>query len=239
MSVLSEGKRTYMRADDRRAQILDCARSVFATRGYHATNIADICEAAGIGRGTLYQYFENKRQVFFAVVEEIADQVRAVVDARPRLSRLEGAEAAPPRLIVAYCERRLRDLLDAVLADEARLRVVLREARGLDGGIDAVIRRIDGAVLDALVGDLESARALGVIECDDVRLAALFILGGVERMVLAALESEERLDLDAIVRVATRLQLDGLLSEATRRRGAPHNDTVDAGRRHDPEKEPR
>jgi AcrR family transcriptional regulator len=225
MSVLADGKRTYMKADDRRAQILAHARRVFAGRGYHATNVADLCEAAGIGRGTLYQYFDNKRQVFFAVVEEIALRVRSEIEARPRLAQVEGAEAAPPRLITAFCERRLRALLEAVFSDEASLRLVLREARGLDGGIDEVLRRIDGSVLDALVADLETARAIGVIDCDDPRLAALFIMGGVERMVLAAIESDQPLDLDHIVRVATRLQLHGLLSDATRRQAIPHNDS--------------
>jgi TetR/AcrR family transcriptional regulator len=215
MSVLDEAKRTYMRGSDRRAQILACARDVFSRRGFHVTSIADICEAAGIGRGTLYQYFGNKRDVFLAVVEDLAARVRDVLAARTELTAIRGAEQAPPEIVLAFCEKRLRDMLGAVFADEPTLRLLMREARVMDGGIDEVVRRVDEVVLRALEEDLATAHRLGVIDCADPRRTALFVLGGVEKMVLTALESDEPLDLEAIVRVATRIQLFGLLSERT------------------------
>lgn len=210
-----------MRAEDRRAHILSCARQVFARRGFHPTSVADICAAAGIARGTLYQYFDNKREVFVAVVQELLDRVRAVIAQRVPVADVDGADAAPPKLILGYCERRLRRILDAVFADEASLRLLLREARGLDGGIDALIGELDGIVLGALEADLRAAAAIGVIDCPEPRLTALFVLGGIEKMCLSALAADAPVDLDAIVRVATRLELYGLLSEATRRMEGP------------------
>jgi AcrR family transcriptional regulator len=219
MSVLSAGKRSYLPAEERRAQILRCAREVFARRGYHVASIADICEAAGIGRGTLYQYFANKHEVFSAVLDDLAARVRKVLEERTPLDAIAGAEAAPPQLIATFCQHRLRRLLEAVFSDEASLRLVLREARGQDGGIDAIVASIDKVVLGALVADLTAARDLGIIDCADPALTAEFVLGGVEKMVLRALEREQPVDLEAIVRAATHIQLHGLLSERTRRRG--------------------
>src|SRR5262245_61535235 len=77
MSVL--GRRTYLRADARKQQILEIAKDVFAKRGVREANVADICEAARIGRGTLYQYFENKNDVLRAVMESIGDRVLAAI----------------------------------------------------------------------------------------------------------------------------------------------------------------
>ncbi len=225
MSVLEAQKRTYMKFDARRGQILACARDVFAERGFHATSIADICDRAGIGRGTLYQHFGNKRDVFFAVVDEIGDRVAAVIATRPGVAPIDGVEAAPPKLISAYCARRLRELLDAVFADEASVRLVLREARSLDGGVDRVIERVDRAVLAAFVSDLEAAREMGIVHCENPLMTATFVMGGVEKMVLAALESEHTIDLDRIVRVAIHIQLFGLLADRTRNLGHPSNDT--------------
>lgn len=212
MSVLVESKRTYMRAGDRRAQILQCARGVFAERGFHLTSVANLCEAAGIGRGTLYQYFDNKRDVFFAVLKELAERVKDVIDTRPAIAEMEGVGHAPPQLILAFCAKRLRRMLDVVFTDEDNLRLILREARGLDGGIDQMVRRIDEVVLSAFVRDLHTARELGVLDCPEPELTALFVLGGVEKMCLTALERDERVDLDRIVRVATHIQLFGLLN---------------------------
>ncbi|NUO53388.1 MAG: TetR/AcrR family transcriptional regulator, partial [Polyangiaceae bacterium] len=59
----------YFPAPERRQQILDSAKQVFAKRGYHDTNISHICEDLGIARGTLYQYFKSKHEVFAAIVE--------------------------------------------------------------------------------------------------------------------------------------------------------------------------
>lgn len=209
-----------MAASERRAQILSCARSLFGRRGVHLTSIADICREAGIGRGTLYQYFEGKDAVFLAVMEDLAARVAAVIEARQGVAAVPGAAHAPPELITAFCASRLRDLLDAVFVDEAGLRLLLRDARGLDGAVDALIRRVDAVVLGALVEDLRAAERLGVIACPDVERTALFVLGGVEKMVLGALERDEPVDLEGVVATAVRLQLFGLLTDTARARGA-------------------
>src|SRR5580765_7848162 len=151
-------RRTYLPADARRAQILDVAKGVFAENGYHRANIADICKAARIGRGTLYQYFDNKRELMIALMEEIEDRVTKVLAHRPRVATMEGVDRVPRRVIAAFCKKRLRELLDAVFVDEDTLRLVLREARNLDGYVDAVIKDIDERVLAALEDDLVAAQ---------------------------------------------------------------------------------
>src|SRR5688500_11420639 len=73
---------SYMRSPERRGQILACAKRVFAQRGFHAANVSHICEAAGIGRGTLYLYFANKRSVLAAILRETLDRVRALMESQ-------------------------------------------------------------------------------------------------------------------------------------------------------------
>ena len=51
----------------RRAQISGAARKVFAEKGYHSAQIADIARELEIGHGTVYRYFKDKRAVFIAV----------------------------------------------------------------------------------------------------------------------------------------------------------------------------
>ena len=47
-----------------RADILQAAFIEFSDRGYHQTAIADIAQRLGIGHGTFYRYFDNKRDIF-------------------------------------------------------------------------------------------------------------------------------------------------------------------------------
>jgi TetR/AcrR family fatty acid metabolism transcriptional regulator len=46
------------------ARIGSAAIGVFRKLGYHGARMVDIAEAAGIGKGTLYEYFRNKQEIF-------------------------------------------------------------------------------------------------------------------------------------------------------------------------------
>ncbi|MBW2129318.1 MAG: TetR/AcrR family transcriptional regulator [Deltaproteobacteria bacterium] len=52
---------------DKKNRILEAAARVFARRGYSGAVMADIAEEAGIGKGTLYEYFDSKEELFFGV----------------------------------------------------------------------------------------------------------------------------------------------------------------------------
>jgi len=50
--------------------ILRAAAQAFAEQGYQAATMDAIAERAGIGKGTVYEYFRNKRELFFAVFDD-------------------------------------------------------------------------------------------------------------------------------------------------------------------------
>jgi AcrR family transcriptional regulator len=57
--------------DERRAQILACARRLFSERNYDAVSTTDIARAAGVARGLLHHYFGTKRDLYLEVVREL------------------------------------------------------------------------------------------------------------------------------------------------------------------------
>ncbi len=54
---------------EKKQRIIDAAASVFAEKGYSGTVMADIAKQAGIGKGTIYEYFPGKEELFFSVFE--------------------------------------------------------------------------------------------------------------------------------------------------------------------------
>src|SRR5436189_430134 len=56
-----------------RARILAAAEERFAACGYRRTAIAEIAREAGVAAGTLYRYFENKEEIFRAVMRDLLD----------------------------------------------------------------------------------------------------------------------------------------------------------------------
>ena len=54
---------------NKKDQIVEAAALVFARRGYSGAVIAEIATQANIGKGTVYEYFKSKEDLFFAVFE--------------------------------------------------------------------------------------------------------------------------------------------------------------------------
>ena len=49
---------------DKRERIIDAAIEVFCVSGYEAASMADVAAKAGVGKGTLYLYFDSKQSLF-------------------------------------------------------------------------------------------------------------------------------------------------------------------------------
>ncbi len=85
---------------ERKQQLIDCAATLFAERGYSETRIKDIVEAAGVAKGLFYWYFENKEALFSEVATDIRLRLRkhqgAAIDATaaPLRQIRQGAEAS-------------------------------------------------------------------------------------------------------------------------------------------------
>ena len=63
----------------KREQILEGARRVFMKMGYDAASMNDITREAGVSKGTIYVYFQNKEDLFSALVEEERSRMLATM----------------------------------------------------------------------------------------------------------------------------------------------------------------
>jgi TetR/AcrR family transcriptional regulator, cholesterol catabolism regulator len=92
---------------NRRAEILDVARDLFARHGYAATSMRDIAEADGIKASSLYSHFRSKAEILRLVVSPVTDEVARVQDAALATSgsgqqRLRAMVAGVLRVCVAH-----------------------------------------------------------------------------------------------------------------------------------------
>ncbi len=60
---------------EKRPLILQAATEVFAEQGFAAVTVAEIAEHAGIGKGTVYEYFSSKDELLFAVFEWMNERI--------------------------------------------------------------------------------------------------------------------------------------------------------------------
>lgn len=80
----SPGRRVAGEDPAKREQILDGAKRVFMEQGFEAASMNDITRAAGVSKGTIYVYFENKEDLFGDMIERerrrITETVRHALD---------------------------------------------------------------------------------------------------------------------------------------------------------------
>ncbi len=83
-TLANSGCRWQRRKEARPEEILDAALQLFTEKGFSSTRMIDVAKAAGISKGTLYLYFENKEAIFRDVVQQRItpqiDHVESIVD---------------------------------------------------------------------------------------------------------------------------------------------------------------
>src|SRR6266516_6728342 len=76
--------RRRMRAPERRAQLLEVAREVFGTSGFHSVSMDDVAERAGVTKPILYDHFSSKKDLYLALLDadlaDLHEKVREALD---------------------------------------------------------------------------------------------------------------------------------------------------------------
>ena len=122
---------TEIRTDPRRrrkaerpGEILEAAFSEFSRNGYAATTLDQIAERAGVTKGTIYVYFENKEHLFISMVREL---VKATFDTvQDMFVRHQGSTAELLREAFRYIyqhiveDRRRREVARMLIAEAPR-----------------------------------------------------------------------------------------------------------------------
>ena len=173
-----------------------CAR-VLERGGYESLTTNGVAEAAGVGIGTLYDFFPNRE----AIVVALAGQrlARLAADVKQGLAEVEGLDAYQALDLL------IRRIVGAVAADRALYRVLLREARFLRNSSET--RRALETFFE--LAQLASRQARGRIDLRDpsadVWLIGRMLAHAVLEIVFArGAPSRERLT-EALVRITYRM----------------------------------
>ena len=64
------------RTSDAREKIVDAACDLFYQRGYQAVGVQEICDAAGVKKGSFYHFFRSKQELALAMLDAMWEQVQ-------------------------------------------------------------------------------------------------------------------------------------------------------------------
>lgn len=136
--------RQYLHAEDRKARIREAAGEMFASRGFHATSVDDICLATGLSPGGLYRHYPSKRHVVVAIVEDHAAQTAARLEAAVTTagSSREAVVSVIDALLDPLADHPAAALQAEIVAESARSPEVAEAAAAHDERISDIIRRV-------------------------------------------------------------------------------------------------
>jgi AcrR family transcriptional regulator len=130
--------------DERRSQILACARRLFSERHYAAVSTSEIAGEAGVARGLLHHYFGTKRELYLEVVRTL---VRMPSNPVPLQSAGRGVEVVISESVERWLEmlRRNRGTwLAAIgaqgLGRDAEVEAILDDAR--EQAVDRLVEAV-------------------------------------------------------------------------------------------------
>jgi len=149
-------------------RLLEAAVALFTRKGYHATSVREICEAAGVTKPVLYYHYRNKEGVFQAMMG------RAVAAHREVLAQVRAADGSAADRIVMLCER----VMALVLEHPDIVRVIDSVYYGPREGSPALDFESLYGEFDGFLSELvqEGVRR-GEFRGDDVEAIRLALLG--------------------------------------------------------------
>lgn len=189
---------------ERRAQILRAARAIFIEQGYLAARVEDVARRANLSKGAVYFYFESKRAIFDALVDEEhaftisfldeaeRDQRRAevkLIELGTKYLNYFAGLKTPPRFFLLMSEMAIRDEDIRRRVNAIHDRFVQRIAQVVEQGVkEGAFAPFDplavGLVLKAMIDGLAGQSAVGVrpdverLSTDGIRMILQGLLPG-------------------------------------------------------------
>ena len=162
-----------MEAAKRKNDILICAKRLFSEKGYYQTQISDIVSEAKIARGTIYQYFKNKDDIFITLLKNFYDQWINFIRTDNKNIDLPHID---PR---EYFLHEVKSTLLFLANDPDLCSIVLRVGIGLRGQLEHVINQFEIKIKDTIIDDLNMGIRNGNVKEDlDVDLVSELLSGG-------------------------------------------------------------
>jgi AcrR family transcriptional regulator len=174
--------------NERKQQLLVAAQELFATRGYAATRVADICDAAGVAKSLFYWYFPTKESLFAALVEDMRYELR-----RAQGEAMKGSDD-PLHQIRLGAEASVRFIADH------RSYFALLDVERADPTVSAILQQGGDVYLNDVRRLVHAAQRAGTIVDDDADFLSVGVLAAVSGFTHALRNGRLEIDPEELAR---------------------------------------
>lgn len=157
-----------------RERILEAAELVFADNGYHDALVDEIGKRTSMSKGGLYFHFPSKEELFFAVMDRLANKL-------VRRAEKAAANADSP---VAAAEAALGAVVSALSKRKRLARLFVTQGYSMGNAFESKRAEIFDRFASVIRRQLDEAQKAGQIDELDTGLASRVWLGAVNEIVV-------------------------------------------------------
>jgi AcrR family transcriptional regulator len=193
---MAEETRRRMRAPERREQLLQVARKVFAQGGYQTVTMDDVARGAGVTKPILYDHFPSKRDLYRGLLEADLAALREKIE-----TALETSRGNRERIRASF-----QAYFDFVDEEGEGFRLLMKEAVGAEEEFRDLVAEFREAVLARVTEVIvrESRGNLSPKEAEEVALGLIGMAETVAQHEPGRSKEDRRKTVDILVRLAWR-----------------------------------
>ena len=170
------------KGERRKQQIINTAKEMFLEKGFQSTHIGQVCEKLDIARGTVYQYFSNKKEILFNLFNSIIEQIEDVLDLEEmtEILKKEPTKAAIEKKII----ERISSSLTIIIKEPIIIKLIFNEIEGIDAEISENVYKAIKNIRDIIANEIEEIKKWGVYKTDiNPKITASMLIGGIMMLV--------------------------------------------------------
>lgn len=153
-------------AIDRKQQILDAATKSFGLFGYKATTMDQVAKLANVGKGTIYNFFKNKEELFSEIVTTLIQEMKSA------------AEDAidPSRTFFENAHQALYRILEFRKQHQLTIKLFQEEKEIGTPAVQEEMQRMENAIIAFIQKQIEEATNKGELKPCDSEMTAFVML---------------------------------------------------------------
>lgn len=187
----------------RRQQIVDSALKVFSNVGYHDAHMEDIAFQAGIGKGTLYEYFSSKEELFkesvVTSIEAYSDILKTIY---PQGKNLRQRIELLVEVHLRFCQER-----------KSWLKLLMMNMHCFDEDLQRHIGNLHREIKNFIQKAVRESGLSNAGQAEDISLLSVMIMGVINSANIIMLYEYEDIDIGVLQRKLTGFIMNAIKQE--------------------------
>ena len=166
----------------RKQQIIDTAKVMFIDRGFQSTHIGQVCEELNIARGTVYQYFGNKREILYAILESIEEKIDDILDPDDLKDFLKTNPSQ--KELTRFNTERITECIKVIISEPIVIKLIFKDIVGIDEEVTERVQKFLDYIVEVVQRDIEEIKKKGIYKKGlNPEVTAIMLIGAVMFMV--------------------------------------------------------